>query len=96
MIDQPKPTSGSRRRQFASLGLLALALNAGCSASSGDDQKKVDAAPIPVKAVAAEKRTLRPSFKVIGSVSADPARMATLTAATTGLVEKLEVREGAC
>lgn len=70
------------------------ALLGGCH--KGDEPKhETDHPPIPVRTAKAEKRVLRPKFEVIGTVLADPERVATLTAATPGLVEALPVPEGA-
>lgn len=58
------------------------------------DRIEVEHPPVPVRAVAAERRTLVPSLEIIGTVQADPERFGTLTAAAPGLVEKLVAREG--
>ena len=78
---------------LATLGLL-LALLAGCNRGEAKKPEK-EKPPVPVRTAKAEKRVLRPKFEVIGTVLADPERVATLTAATPGLVEKLMVAEGA-
>lgn len=78
------------------LGLFALLGTPGCrKPAEGDGGKHEAAAPISVRVAHVERRRLRPAVAVIGSVLADPERLATLTAATTGLVERLAVREGA-
>jgi multidrug efflux pump subunit AcrA (membrane-fusion protein) len=74
------------------LGLL-LSLLAGCHQADAPAAAK-DHPPVPVRTAKAEKRVLRPKFEVIGTVLADPERVATLTAATPGLVEALPVPEG--
>lgn len=74
------------------IGLLLVL--AGCN--KGDTKKpEKEKPPVPVRTAKTEKRLLRPKFEVIGTVLADPDRVATLTAATPGLVEKLTVAEGA-
>ncbi len=78
---------------LATLGLL-LALLAGCN-KGGAKKPEKEKPPVPIRTAKAEKRVLRPKFEVIGTVLADPERIATLTAATPGLVEKLLVAEGA-
>jgi HlyD family secretion protein len=50
--------------------------------------------PVAVRTEKAEVRLLRPSFEVIGQVVTDPERVATLTSAAPGMVQKLAVREG--
>ncbi|MCE9563359.1 MAG: efflux RND transporter periplasmic adaptor subunit [Planctomycetes bacterium] len=86
-------TATRRGGPFGTL-LVFIALLAGCHKA---DEKKAekDRPPIPVRTAKAEKRTLRPTFEVIGTVLADPERVATLTAATPGLVDALPVSEGA-
>ena len=73
--------------------LLAGALAAGCRKPAEPEKKQPSA--VSVRVAHAEKRTLRPSFQVIGTVLASPDRQATLAAATPGLVESLTVQEGA-
>jgi RND family efflux transporter MFP subunit len=65
----------------------------GCQRPGESDKGEPE--PVPIRVAKAEQRTLHPSFTVIGTVLADPARQATLTAGTPGLVEKLVVPEGA-
>lgn len=62
--------------------------------SAGIAPAAKDRPPVPVRVAKAEKRTLTPSVKVIGTVQADPQRVATLTAPVPGLVTKLVVSEG--
>lgn len=60
-------------------------------------QKETDHAvltPVPVSIMSVERRTLVPTVEVIGTVLADPERFATLTAATSGLVQQLVAHEG--
>jgi RND family efflux transporter MFP subunit len=80
--------------KFLSLifSMAAVAGFAGCHKSA--EGNKEEPPPVPVRVAKAEQRTLQPSFEVIGIVQADPERQATLTAASSGLVEKLIVREG--
>ena len=78
--------------RLASFGLL-LALLVGCHKEEAKKGEK-ERPPVPVKTAKAEKRSLRPAFEVIGTVLADPERVATLTAATPGLVAGLPVSEG--
>jgi RND family efflux transporter MFP subunit len=73
---------------------LLLAPLVGCHKEEAKKEEK-DRPPVPVKTAKAEKRLLRPTFEVIGTVLADPERVATLSAATPGLVEALAVPEGA-
>ena len=80
-------------RTGALLGLL-LAVLAGCN-KGGAKKPEKEKPPVQIRTATAEKRVLRPTFEVIGTVLADPERVATLTAATPGLVEKLTVAEGA-
>ncbi len=80
------------RRLTPCLVLAALAVLAGCRKPAEEGTK--DRPPVPVRVAKAEVRALRPSFEVIGTVLADPERLASLTAAASGLVEKLAVREG--
>src|SRR5438128_1659473 len=87
-----------RRRQPLRLmtpGAFAVAVIAfapGCHKSAAPG--KGDPPPVAVRIAKVERRTLRPSFEVMGLVHADPERMATLTAATTGLVERLAASDG--
>ncbi len=87
--------AGRRRRLvFVAAGccLAGLLLGLpGCRGSGEGEHEK----PVSVRTAKAEKRSLRPSFQVIGTVLADPERQATLTAATSGLVDRLAVPEGA-
>lgn len=76
------------------LFVLMFVLMIGCR--KADDKKGAkEHPPVPVTTAKAEKRLLRPTFEVIGTVLADPERVATLTAATPGLVAGLPVSEGA-
>jgi HlyD family secretion protein len=75
------------------LSFLILLLLAGCHKSDTPAAEK-EHPPVPVKTAKAEKRSLRPTFEVIGIVLADPERVATLTAATPGLVAGLPISEG--
>jgi multidrug efflux pump subunit AcrA (membrane-fusion protein) len=88
---------GHRLSGFTAV-LLSLCILFGVSgcrkAADGAEDKKRAAPPVPVRTARAEVRTLRPSFMVIGTVLADPERQATLTAATSGLVDRLAVPEG--
>src|SRR5437879_1341675 len=69
-------------------GAFIICLAAGCN--KGDAKKpEKEKPPVPIRTAKAEKRVLRPKFEVIGTVLADPERIATLTAATPGLVDKL-------
>lgn len=78
---------------LVSFGLLAVAF-VGChkpdEANAGKERP-----PVPVRTAKAEKRTLTPTFEVIGTVLVEPNRAATLTAATPGLVDQLAVSDGA-
>ncbi|HSQ55123.1 MAG TPA: hypothetical protein VLM40_05200, partial [Gemmata sp.] len=78
--------------RLTSFGLLFVCL-VGChkAETKKDEQEKT---PVPIRTAQAEKRVLRPKFEVIGTVLADPERVATLTAATPGLVDALPVPEG--
>ena len=51
-------------------------------------------APVSVRTATAETRTLIPTIEVIGVVEPDPERYSILSASTTGIVDKLAVREG--
>src|SRR6059036_461822 len=68
------------------VALSALAALPGCHHA---EEEKEEWPPVPVRTAVVEKRTLRPSFVVIGTVMADPQRQATLSAAAPGLVDKL-------
>jgi RND family efflux transporter MFP subunit len=81
------------RRRLASF-LFLLAGLAGCHKGESPKAEK-DRPPVPVRTAKVEKRLLRPTFEVIGTVLVDPERAATLTAATPGLVDRLVVSEGA-
>jgi RND family efflux transporter MFP subunit len=76
-----------------SFGLLITAI-VGCHKPDAAKAEK-DRPPVPVRTAKVEKRTLTPTFEVIGTVLADPARSAILTAAVPGLVDQLAVVEGA-
>lgn len=78
---------------LASFGLLAAAL-VGCH-KQPDAKADKERPPVPVRTAKAERRTLTPTFEVVGTVLADPDRSATLTAAVPGLVDQLAVGEGA-
>ena len=78
--------------RLTSIG-LCLACLAGCHKGEAKKDEK-EKPPVPVRSAKAAKRTLRPKFEVIGTVLADPERVATLTAATPGLVDALPVPEG--
>jgi RND family efflux transporter MFP subunit len=73
--------------------LLSLPLLVGCQRPG--ESAKEPPAPVPVRTEKAKLTTLQPSFTVIGTVLADPGKQATVTAGTSGLVEKLVAREGA-
>ena len=77
---------------LASLGMLAAAF-VGCKKPDAAKAEK-ERPPVPVRTAKAERRTLTPTFEVIGTVLADPDRSATLTAAVPGLVDQLVVPEG--
>lgn len=78
---------------LSSLALL-LALPVGCRKADASKVEK-DRPPVPIRTAKAEKRTLRPTFEVIGTVLVVPERAATLTAATPGLIDQLSAAEGA-
>lgn len=78
--------------RLTSFGLLACLVGCHKGEAKKDEKEKT---PVPVRTAKAEKRALRPKFEVIGTVLADPERVATLTAATPGLVDALPVSEGA-
>src|SRR5438874_7531325 len=89
----PRRHGGSSRlsRQSALwLLLCTLVAFAGCEHA---DEQEPERPAVPVRAAVVQKRTLRPSFIVIGAVMADPQRQATLSAATPGLVDELVARE---
>ena len=86
----PRP---SPRRRLRLPALLAITLAAGCHRPA-DDASEKDRPPVPIRTAKAEKRTLTPSFEVIGTVQASPERSATLTAAVPGLVDQLAAPEG--
>jgi RND family efflux transporter MFP subunit len=86
-------TCHTAARTTVAFTLLAAAV-AGCHKEESKKEEK-DRPPVPVKTAKAEKRSLRPTFEVIGTVLVDPERAATLTAAAPGLVERLAVSEGA-
>ncbi len=73
---------------------LLLAVLAGCRKSE-DHKAEKERPPVPIRTAKAEKRTLQPTFEVIGTVLVEPERAATLTAATPGLVDQLAATEGA-
>lgn len=50
---------------------------------------------VPVRVAQVERRHLTPTVEVIGTVVPDPERFSILSSATTGLVERLVVAEGA-
>lgn len=77
---------------LVSFGLLATVI-VGCHKPDAAKAEK-ERPPVPVRTAKAEKRTLTPTFEVIGTVLADPDRSATLTAAVPGLVDQLAVVEG--
>ena len=77
---------------LVSFGLLVTAI-VGCHKPEAAKAEK-ERPPVPVRTAKAEKRTLTPTFEVIGTVLADPDRSATLTAAVPGLVDQLAVGEG--
>ena len=74
--------------------ILFLAIPCGCTKEEAKKSEK-ERPPVPIRTVKAESRVLQPKFEVIGTVVADPERMATLTAATPGLVAALPVSDGA-
>lgn len=53
-----------------------------------------DRTPVAVCVAKAERRKLTPRFEVVGTVVAVPERFSTLTAATSGQIEKLVASEG--
>jgi RND family efflux transporter MFP subunit len=73
--------------------LLLAAVTGACNKTA--EEKKGPPPPVPVRTARAERRTLRPALEVIGTVMADPERTAVLTAAASGLVDRLAVAEGA-
>jgi RND family efflux transporter MFP subunit len=74
--------------------LLLLVGFVGCHKAEAPKAEK-NRPPVPIRTAKVEKRLLRPTFEVIGTVLAEPERAATLTAATPGLVDRLMVPEGA-
>jgi HlyD family secretion protein len=77
------------------VGCCLLCLTVALCGCRGAAEEEHESPPVEVRTELVQKRTLRPSFIVIGTVMADPQRQATLSAATPGLVDKLIVREGA-
>lgn len=87
-----------------SVGVLAVVVVAGyygfaALTAAREKEKEAppdakDRPPVPVRVATAERRKLVPAFEVVGTVLAQPERFTTLTAATSGLVEKLVVGEG--
>ena len=79
-------------------GLLAAAVLLigvhGCQPSGKGNDAKPEAKPVTVRVAKAELRTLRPVFEVIGTVVADPQRVALINSPIPGLVVKLVVAEG--
>jgi multidrug efflux pump subunit AcrA (membrane-fusion protein) len=71
-----------------------LAISAAREKGKQADPEATERPPVPIRVAKAEKRKLTPAFEVIGTVMAAPERYSTLAAATTGLVDKLVVREG--
>jgi RND family efflux transporter MFP subunit len=78
---------------LTSMGML-IAILVGCHKADAPKAEKERPAG-PIRTAKAEKRVLRPTFEVIGIVMVEPKRAATLTAATPGLIEQLDVSEGA-
>jgi RND family efflux transporter MFP subunit len=74
------------------LALCAMMSAYGCH--KPEEDKKEDAAAVPVRTAIAEAKKMHPSFEVIGTVVADPERVAVLMAPIAGLVTKLAVKEG--
>lgn len=87
-----------------SLGVLAVvivagyygfaALTAAREQGKQDEPEANDRPPVSVHVARVEQRKLTSTFEVVGTVLAEPERFTTLTAATSGLVEKLVVPEG--
>jgi len=93
----PSRASLLSRRLVRPLLLLGTALSGsvglvGCSKAPGEEARAPQ--PVAVRTAKAEVRTLQPSFDVIGTVTAEPERVAALTAEVPGLVAGLAVREG--
>jgi RND family efflux transporter MFP subunit len=79
--------------RIGSFSLFAFTL-IGCHKPEAAKEEQ-EHTPVPIKTAKAEKRLLRPTFEVIGTVLVDPERAATLTAAVPGLVDRLAASEGA-
>ncbi len=71
-----------------------VAMSAAREKENQKDPGEVERPPVPVRVARAEKEKLQPVLEVIGTVLADPEKCSTLTAATSGMVDKLVVREG--
>jgi multidrug efflux pump subunit AcrA (membrane-fusion protein) len=79
--------------------LLAGMVLTGCSKSAGSEPEKegvsdTAASPVPVRAVIAEPQTLRPTLQLVGRVTLDPAKVATIGTPVDCMVESLPASEG--
>ena len=95
-----------RNIKYQSILLLALgmaavvwigfyAVTSSHKSTESTQEQSVAPQPVPVRVAKAELRMLTPMVDVIGVVQPDPQRYSIVSAATTGLVEKLLVNEGA-
>lgn len=71
-----------------------VALTTARGEAGADEAEAESRPPVPVRVARVERRKLTPTFEVVGTVLAAPERFTTLTAATSGLVERLVVSEG--
>ena len=75
-------------------GLVLLVGLIGCHKHEEHGKGEKEVHPVGIRVAVAKKMSMRPEFEIIGTVLADPERVATLTAATPGLVDKLAASEG--
>lgn len=79
------------------VGTGAICLfGAGCSKSSGDNHEEGEsqAVPVPVQTVKAVAETLQPVVRVVGRVTLDPVRVASVSSPVEDIVQSLCVTEG--
>src|SRR5438105_946407 len=92
--DTSMPPRGHCRPIVSAAGWLVLGVLAVFPGCRPPAEEEHEWPPVSVRTEVVQKRTLRPSFIVIGTVMADPQRHATLSASAAGLADRLVAREG--
>src|SRR5437667_11975369 len=73
-----------------------LGVPAGChkESTAAAEHEEIERLPVAVQTARAARATLRPTIELIGTIVADPSRIAMLSARSTAPVAELSVVEG--